>query len=82
MALAPNTVGDAIATIAAGAAPPAGTQITPAQLKSMWESIAGAILTGAGGVSSGSVTVSVTSVSGVTVGAGVSGPGAGTGTIS
>jgi hypothetical protein len=33
-------------------------------------------------VANGLVTVSVVSVSGVTVGAGVSGPGAGTGTIS
>lgn len=33
-------------------------------------------------VKTGTVTVSVTSVSGVTTGAGVSGPGTGTGTIS
>lgn len=82
MALIPNTVGDACATIVAAAAPPAGTSITGAQLKAMWESIAAAILIGAGGVSHGSVAVTVTSVSGVTTGGGVSGPGSGTGVIS
>lgn len=82
MALVPNTVGDAIATIFQSNAPPAGTAVTPAQLKSIWELAAAAILTGAGGVSHGSVAVTVTSVSGVTTGGGVSGPGSGTGVIS
>lgn len=82
MALVPVTVGNACATIAAAAAPPAGTPITSTQLQTMWRNIASAILTGTGGVSSGAVAVTVTSVSGVTTGGGVSGPGVGTGVIS
>lgn len=82
MALNPNTVGAAVATIVQNAAPPAGTPITDGVLLQMWKDIAAAILTGGGGVTSGAVTVTVTSVSGVTTGGGVSGPGAGTGVIS
>lgn len=82
MSLIPNTVGTAIATLVKSAAPPAGTAITDAQLKTMWQNIAAALLTGTGGVTSASVLVTVTSVSGVTTGPGVSGPGAGTATIS
>lgn len=82
MALAPNTVGAAIADIVKNAAPPAGTPIDDSVLLQMWKDIAAAILTGAGGVTSATVTVSVTSVSGVTPGGGASGPGAGTAVIS
>lgn len=82
MALNPNAVGDAIATLVSAAAPPAGTKITSAQLKTMWEGIMGKIFGTGGGVTSGAVAVTVTSVSGVTTGGGVSGPGTGTGTIS
>lgn len=82
MSLAPITVGDAVAAIVKNAAPAAGTPITTAQLKTMWENIATAILTGTGGVTAATVTVTVASVSGVTTGGGVSGPGAGTAVIS
>lgn len=82
MALAPNTVGAAIAAIVTAATPPAGTPISGPQLTQMWKDISAAILTGAGGVTTGTVTVTVASVSGVTTGGGVSGPGAGTGVIS
>lgn len=76
MALNPNAVGTAIAAIVENAAPPAGTPIDSAVLLQMWKDIAAAILTGTGGVTS--ATVTVTSVSGVTPGGGVSGPGTGT----
>lgn len=82
MALNPNGVGDAIATLVAAAAPPAGTAITSAQLKTMWEGIMGQVFGSSGGVESGVVTVTVASVSGVTPGGAASGPGTGTGTIS
>jgi hypothetical protein len=82
MALNANTVGTAIANIVKNAAPAAGTAITDAVLLQMWKDIAAAILTGSGGVTSATVAVTVTSVSGVTTGGGVSGPGSGTGTIS
>ncbi len=82
MALAPTVVGDAIATLVAAAAPAAGTPITPTQLKTLWEQISAAMLTGTGGVTSGVVAVSVASVTLVTPGAGASGPGSGSGTIS
>lgn len=82
MPLVPSTVGTAVANLVAAAAPPAGTPITPAQLTTLWQNIATAMFTGTGGVTSATVTVTVTSVSGVTTGPGVSGPGAGTGAIS
>lgn len=80
--LNPTGVGDAIATAIAAAAPPAGTQITSAQLKTLWENIMTSIYGPTGGVSGAVVTVSVVSVSGVTAGGAVSGPGTGSGVIS
>lgn len=82
MALAPNTVGSAVATVVAAAAPPAGTPITSGELTTLWQNIVTKIFESTGGVTSGSVAVTVTSVSGVQTGGGVSGPGTGTGTIS
>ncbi len=82
MSLAPNTVGSAIAAIVTAATPAAGTPITSGQLTTMWQAIAAAILTGSGGVTTASVAVTVTSVSGVTTGGGTSGPGVGTAVIS
>lgn len=82
MALNPTSVGSQIATIVKNAAPAPGTPITDANLITMWQDIAGVILGNTGGVQSATVTVTVASVSGVTTGGGVSGPGAGTGVIS
>jgi hypothetical protein len=81
MALNPNAVGTAIAAAVAAAAPPAGTAITPTQLENLWKTIAADIFSVSGGVAGATVTVTVVSVSGVTTGPGVSGPGAGTGVI-
>lgn len=81
MALNPTLVGTAVAGIAAASAPPAGTQITPSQLQTMWQNIMGAIYGPSGGVAGATVTVTVTSVTAVTPGGGVSGPGAGTAVI-
>jgi len=50
----------------------------PEQTAAIWKAIGNAIVTH---VRLAQVNVTVTSVSGVTVGAGISGPGAGTGTI-
>lgn len=66
-------VGDQIAAIITAATPAAGTPITPAQLQTMWEQIVTALYTG---IVTSSV-VAVVSVSGVTPGGGISGPGAG-----
>lgn len=82
MALNPTTVGNAIAALVAGSAPPPGTEITELELEAMWRGIAGLLFGTPGGVAAATVTVSVTSVAGVTPGGGVSGPGAGTAVIS
>lgn len=82
MSLNANAVGNAVAAVIVAATPPAGTAITPSQLQTMWRNIVTQIFTGSGGVTGATVTVSVTSVSGVTTGGGVSGPGAGTAVIS
>lgn len=82
MALNSNTVGAAIAAIVAAAAPAAGTQITGPQLTQMWKDIAAAIFSASGGVQAATVTVTVTSVTGVTAGGAASGPGTGTAVIS
>lgn len=82
MALVPNTVGDACAAIIIAATPAVGTVITPDNLKTMWEQLAAAILTGGGGVTSATVIVTVTSVTGVLSGGATSGPGLGTAVIS
>jgi hypothetical protein len=82
MAMNPNSVGSQIATIVKDAAPAPGTPITDSDLEQMWQDIAGVILGNTGGVRSATVTVTVASVSGVTTGGGVSGPGSGSGVIS
>ena len=66
-------IGDQIATIVQNAAPPAGTAITPAQLQTMWEQIVTALYTGI----TANAVVAVASVTGVTSGGAVSGPGVG-----
>ena len=79
MALNPIPVANSIATIVSSTAPAPGTPITPAQLQTMWQQIMTAIYSDI--AASAQVTVVVASVAGVTPGGGVSGPGAGTGTI-
>ena len=82
MALSPTTVGSAVAEVAAAAAPTAGTAITSAELTTMWQNIVTKIFSASGGVEGATVTVTVTSVSGVTSGGAASGPGTGTAVIS
>lgn len=67
-------IGDTIAGIVKSSAPPPGTPVTDAQLKTMWEQIMTAIYADI----NATAVVLVASVSGVTTGGGVSGPGAGT----
>lgn len=82
MALNPTTVGNAVASVVAAAAPPDGIEITPSQLQTMWRNIVTQIFSPSGGVQGATVTVAVTSVSGVTAGGAASGPGTGTAVIS
>lgn len=82
MALNSNVVGTAVFNVVSAAAPPAGTAITNTQLLTMWKNIVAQIFSASSGVAGATVTVTVTSVSGVTTGGGVSGPGAGTAVIS
>lgn len=70
---------DSIAAAVKAAAPPAGTPITDANLKALWETIITLLYTDI--KANAQVVVAVASVSGVTTGGAVSGPGAGTGTI-
>lgn len=76
MALNPTLVGQAIATAVAGAAPPAGQEITPTELENLWVTIVTEIFGSSGGIQAAVVTIP--SVTGVTPGGGVSGPGTGT----
>ncbi len=85
MALLPaTTIGHTIAARIKAAAPAAGTPITDGDLQALWVGIMTDIYTDMAAKAVVTAAVVVASVSAVTPGVGVSGPGAGTatGTIS
>jgi hypothetical protein len=75
MALDPTVLANLIVTNVEAAT----GNVMPAVAQTVWQAVAAAIITHI--TTEGVVTVAVASVSGVTAGVGVSGPGAGTGTI-
>jgi hypothetical protein len=79
MALNPTPVGDQIAAFVKSQQPAPGAPVSDNQLKAMWEGIMQLIYDDI--KANAQITVQVASVSGVVPGGGVSGPGAGTGTI-
>lgn len=80
MALDKDRWGDAVAAAVAGISVPQDSFITPAQLQQVWRAVCGEHKTEINDNAEVMTTVAVTSVSGVTPGGGVSGPGTGTGT--
>lgn len=80
MPLNGNTIGTTIANLVKAAAPPPGTPVTDPQLVSLWQSIMSAIYADitATAVITTTGPVVVASVTAVTPGSGISGPGAGT----
>lgn len=80
MALDKDRLGDAIAAAVQAQGITAGTPISTGQLQTMWRAIAKEIIDEFTGHAVVTSTVAVASVTGVTPGAGASGPGTGSAT--